>query len=447
MGIVGLGEVIKKKCPQAIKNVANDFEMFRGKRLCFDTSGLMYKMVATCKSIENGDHLKGFVNITRRLQGVGAHPLFVFDGKQTFAKNAENQKRAKVKTKTRQKLQAEIQETKKRIESLQQQQDTSQLSSSSLISDDVVQGDNAPSLCPTGPTGPPGPTPSPVSAQGGEEVTSAEAEMLRLVQIASARGELFKKQDKAKREVKAEYYGQLRELFQKEGIPFVTAEYEAEKTCCLLVMQGHCDIVVSDDYDCLVCGVPFFLQHFNSSTNQPRFIYLQPILDHLKMTHVEFVEYCILLGCDFGGHIENIGPSRALPIIHKYKNINAFLDSPDGKAYRLEEPFNYDVPRSMFLDDSFPLQCGSHTYNLEGEGGIWKKLSEAIQAHCHEHILIPVPGRVSSETPNPLGKREILEDESSEEERERGAERHFRTPGTPGLSPQFSNKRARCVPL
>ncbi len=357
MGIDKLGEVIKKECPQAIKNVENDFEMFRGKTLCFDTSGLMYKMVATCKSVENDDHLKGFVNVYRRLVKVGAQPLFVFDGKQTFAKLSENQKRAKIKAKTRQKLEAEIQATQQTIEDLAQ--DTDQ--------------------------------------QG--------ADLMRLAQLTSTRGELFKKQDRAARVVKPEYYGKLRELFRQEGVPFVTAEYEAEKACCWLVMHGYGDIVVSDDYDCLVCGVPFFLQHFNSSTNQPRFIHLQPVLDHLKMTHVEFVDYCILLGCDFGGHIKNIGPARALTIIHKHKNIDAFLASPDGKSHRQEEPFNYDVPRSMFLDDSFPLQSGGSTFHLS-EG--WRKLSGAIQSSSRDHILIP--GKIS-EIPNPLGKREMEEDE------------------------------------
>lgn len=198
-----------------------------------------------------------------------------------------------------------------------------------------------------------------------------------MAERAILQGRLVVEQDKAARVVKQAYYVRLKEIFTERNIPFVVARYEGEQTCAWMLQKGHADILISDDYDCLPCGAPFFVQHFRSSQYPTRRIFLAPLLEHLRMTQAEFVDFCILLGSDFGGSIHGIGPKRALDIIRKHKNINSFLASTDGKKFRdsivsktsgpgmgddSEGPegvkareFNYDVPRIMFTDDTFPL--------------------------------------------------------------------------------------------
>lgn len=108
MGIKGLGQYIKKHCPQAIQEVTNDMEQYRGKRVVLEVSGLMYKYVSTCASLEREDHLMAYCHLHDDFVAHGAFPCFVFDGKQTLAKLGENLRRAKIKQQTMKKAQASI---------------------------------------------------------------------------------------------------------------------------------------------------------------------------------------------------------------------------------------------------------------------------------------------------------------------------------------------------
>lgn len=40
----------------------------------------------------------------------------------------------------------------------------------------------------------------------------------------------------------------------------------------------------------------------------------------------QFIDLCILCGCDYTGKITNIGPVRAYDLIKKHKNIETILD-------------------------------------------------------------------------------------------------------------------------
>ncbi len=44
------------------------------------------------------------------------------------------------------------------------------------------------------------------------------------------------------------------------------------------------------------------------------------------MTYEQFVEFCILCGCDYTSKIKNLGPARAFEFLKKYKNIDGILE-------------------------------------------------------------------------------------------------------------------------
>jgi flap endonuclease-1 len=134
-----------------------------------------------------------------------------------------------------------------------------------------------------------------------------------IVRLATLRGKLADEEKKATRKVKAEYYVQLKDLFRKHQVPFMTAAYEAEQAGSWLVKNGFANVIVSDDYDCLLCGAPSFFQHFHSNKKfcTQRLVHLAPLLKHLNFTHAQFIDFCILTGTDFGGHLPGIGIDRA----------------------------------------------------------------------------------------------------------------------------------------
>lgn len=328
MGVKGLGKVCAA-APGSVEDLT-DGERFRGKVLALDTSGLMHKFVYTCESIDDNDHLKNFLVFHRHLLEGGATGLFVFDGKQTAAKLDENIKRSKVKEKTKQKLEGSIAASTKEFAEVQ--------------------------------------------ARLEEQPPGAADNMEDVVRMSMLRGQLWHDADKSKRVVKQDYYRQLQELFTQERIPFVVARYEAEQACAWLVVHGYADYVVSEDYDTILSRADCMVQRFHAGTMTGRIIYRQPLLDHLKMTHEQFVDYCILLGTDFGGKLKGLGPSRAATVICKYGTIERFLASKEGKKYRKPagEEFNYDVPRIMFLDTTFPLIA--HGLSQDADGLLGKLL-------------------------------------------------------------------------
>ena len=272
MGVAGLGQYIKKHCPHVARQIGKNLDEFKGKRFTFDTSAMMYKYVATCSSISNNDHLNSFVNLWKGLIKMGIFSIFVFDGRQTFAKKEENEKRAKLKEKARQKLETDLIPIKEKIEqtkqpTLTQPSDATVATPLLTLIDTIL-----------------------------ETVEEPEDEFTKLLAQSHLEEQLHLHQDKMTRVVKSVYYKQLQEIFDQQGIPYVVARYEAEQACSWLVKEGFAEMVIADDYDCLPCGTPHFLQHFNGKGDKARIVQLQPLLEHLKMTREEFVDFCILLG-------------------------------------------------------------------------------------------------------------------------------------------------------
>ena len=109
MGVTSLGQLIKNECPSASVPIdSNNLELFRGKTLAWDVSGLMHRFVNACNSIANDEHLHSFVGLWRKTTAAGIESCFVFDGKQTNAKADEITKRVHQRDKRMSKAKAQI---------------------------------------------------------------------------------------------------------------------------------------------------------------------------------------------------------------------------------------------------------------------------------------------------------------------------------------------------
>merc|ERR1712168_78005 len=56
------------------------------------------------------------------------------------------------------------------------------------------------------------------------------------------------------------------------------------------------------------------------------------LLEGLKMTREQFVDMCILLGCDYCDSIKGIGPKKAFEMITEYKSIEKILKNIDTES-------------------------------------------------------------------------------------------------------------------
>ncbi|KAI3388121.1 hypothetical protein SNEBB_001181 [Seison nebaliae] len=142
-------------------------------------------------------------------------------------------------------------------------------------------------------------------------------------------------------------------LLKLMGIPFVIAPCEAEAQCAELVKGGEVYGAGTEDMDCLTFGTPVLLRHLNASEakkmNIQQFDY-QKILQDLNFTSTQFIDLCILLGCDYCESIRGIGPKRAVELIKKYSDIETIIKNLDKKKYGVPDDWQYEKARQLFVE-------------------------------------------------------------------------------------------------
>jgi len=157
----------------------------------------------------------------------------------------------------------------------------------------------------------------------------------------------------AKRSVRVtpKHNDEAKKLLKLMGIPVVEAPGEAEAQCAALAKAGIVFAVGSEDMDSLTFGSTILIRHltFSEARKMPiKEISLAKVLDELKFTMEEFIDLCILLGCDYCDSIRGIGPVRALEFMKKYKSLEEIVKHLDKDKYTLPDSFDFTQVRELF---------------------------------------------------------------------------------------------------
>ncbi|XP_046732091.1 probable flap endonuclease 1 homolog [Silurus meridionalis] len=140
-------------------------------------------------------------------------------------------------------------------------------------------------------------------------------------------------------------------LLQLLGVPCVQAPGDAEACCAQLVRSGVVDAVASEDMDTLAFGGTLLLRQLNAKRQSEVMEFSLPkILQILQLTQEEFVDLCILLGCDYCDKIVGLGPSRALKLIQQHRTIENILLHINGKTHPVPVCWQYQAARRLFLE-------------------------------------------------------------------------------------------------
>lgn len=163
--------------------------------------------------------------------------------------------------------------------------------------------------------------------------------------------ELMEKMSKRTVRVSREQLDECMRLLRLMGIPVIQAASEAEAQCAELVKKGKAWAVGTEDMDALTFGAPIMLRHVNISEAKKRPIaefHYDEVLQQTGLTSDQFIDLCILLGCDYVPKIAGIGPQKAWEAIKKYGSIELFLESLDTNKYTVPANFNYAEAREFF---------------------------------------------------------------------------------------------------
>ncbi|KAF8367096.1 crn-1 [Pristionchus pacificus] len=145
---------------------------------------------------------------------------------------------------------------------------------------------------------------------------------------------------------------EVKQLLRLMGIPVVEAPCEAEAQCAELVSSGKVYGTATEDMDALTFGSNVLLRNMTASEAKKlkvKEINLARVLEGFEMTNEQFVDLCIMLGCDYCGSIRGVGQKKAYELIKKYGTIEAVLENLDTAKYPPPADWPFKRARELFI--------------------------------------------------------------------------------------------------
>ena len=283
MGIKNINKLLKSKCNQGIRNFS--MEKLRKTYIGIDTSIYLYKYTYM------GNMLECFLKQIYHLLSYDITPIYFFDGKPSEEKMKVIEKRNKEYSK---KLE-QIKEMNKELEELEQIDNPT---------DDI------------------------------------------LLQI-HLKEEQIRKKNKGTIRINKNELGELKKILKNLGIYYYECNGEADIYMKSFSQKKLLDYVITEDMDFLTHGCENILYNYNYTFNKLKLYNLNQILNDLGMSYKSFVDFCIMLGCDYSCKIPGFGPKTGYKLIKEYKS---YEELKEKKQIKIPEDFKYEESLKMFIE-------------------------------------------------------------------------------------------------
>jgi flap endonuclease-1 len=139
------------------------------------------------------------------------------------------------------------------------------------------------------------------------------------------------------------------EIAKLLGVPTIIAKEEADTQCAYLSREGLVDYVATEDMDILTFGAKSIIRNF--SKKEIYKVELNKILEEGNISMDQFIDICILLGCDYTETISGIGIKKVWNLILKYGSIEELIKNEKKiieNKYKLPDNFRYLEAREYF---------------------------------------------------------------------------------------------------
>jgi flap endonuclease-1 len=154
--------------------------------------------------------------------------------------------------------------------------------------------------------------------------------------------------DERRKPIPSEVFEEIKKLMRMMNIDIVEAPSEADGQAAMMVKEKIIQAIMTEDSDVLVFGVPLMIRGFNTSAKEVVMIDRDKLLEKLEMDEMQFIDLCIILGCDYSPRLD-VSYKKAVSLIKKYKNIEQIIDS--GQA--IPSRFDYKSARREFMNPSW----------------------------------------------------------------------------------------------
>ena len=189
---------------------------------------------------------------------------------------------------------------------------------------------------------------------------------------------------------------ELKTLFTFMNVPYYQAVGEADSLLASLHTSGLITGVITEDSDLLTHGVALVVRGLidgkNRSAGLVNLYKLDTVLTGLKMSMSQFIDFCILSGCDYCPRIPGLGPVTALKHVSN-GGTPLTCDQPD-ESYKDK----YLVARQMFTEHE-PIPA-VETVKTDGDDlKIWmlkntnfteKTLTDKLELKVKVKVKVPV---------------------------------------------------------
>ena len=175
-----------------------------------------------------------------------------------------------------------------------------------------------------------------------EKRTKARKEAQQALEAAKEAGdaEAMDKYSTRLTKVTRKHNEDTKRLLTLMGVPYVDAPCEAEAQCCELALKGKVYGVATEDMDALTFRAPKLLRKLaggfvpsKGAKQEVMEIDYAKMIAGLGVTEEQFVDVCILCGCDYTDTVRGVGPKKALELIKEHGDIERALRSLDRAKY------------------------------------------------------------------------------------------------------------------
>lgn len=356
MGISGLWDYFKKLDKQTVaghgdpndiilKPIEDFEEEFKGKTLGMDSAIFMYMVV---NRSENPAVF--YIDLYHRLERAGIKLEFYFDGKTSPLKVYERARRQRAREMAAA-LNAKREEMIETVDGL--------INGDRSLDEFMETVDDR----------------DPALAKELKKSTKLSIDMTQFgmetaptldVDLESVRANIASKIDSynGRVTVSKEDYRKLMLAFDDAKIPYLIAKTEAEKLGAQRVRDGYVDAIITNDGDITTFGCPLMIRNLCRNDLTPQKVELTTVLRRMDITHSQYIDVCIMSGCDFteSSGMPGIGISKALVLVKRHGSLKAYMETAQYRGWLKKiqssgrytsytpEQFQHDAAREMFLD-------------------------------------------------------------------------------------------------
>jgi|TARA_B100001971_G_scaffold125444_1_gene115512 flap endonuclease-1 len=283
MGIKNINKLLKSKCNRGIRNIS--IEKLRKKYIGIDTSIYLYKYTYM------GNMLECFLKQINHLLSYEITPIYFFDGKPSEEKMKLIEKRNN--------------EHKKKLEKIEE------------MNNEL------------------------------EELEKIENPTNDILEQILTKEEQIRKKKKNTIRINKNDLGELKKILKNLGIYYYECDGEADIYMKSFSQKKLLDYVITEDLDFLTHGCENILYNYNYNSEKLKLYNLNQILNDLGMNYKSFVDFCIMLGCDYSCKIPGFGPKTGYKLIKEYKS---YFELKDKKQIKIPENFQYQESLKMFIE-------------------------------------------------------------------------------------------------